>query len=401
MTIVRKRVAFYAPGCDPHRFNFYHHLYCEEAARQAAVSGHVIEIGPIGRPARHAVEWRVSATIEGETVETRYRVLWWDDIVRRNWPRTIPGTVRAIMGGSGRALFGGVLRKTYQWSRPAAITCSLPFLLLWALIMLCVALPFSGWRLGRLAGGWGEPLGLAIGLVASAAFVWLAIRLERKFNLAWLARTIDILARDSRDRLPELEERREEFAALVGETLANGEYDEVLVVGHSLGSTIAVAIAARNLDAISASRSRFSLLTLGQTNCWLEFFPGANRFRAEIAAAATAESFDWVDFSAPPDAACFALVDPYTALGDRRTDRKNPKLLNARFHEIMSPSALARQSRNRVALHLQYVRATVVPAEYDYFAISAGPKTLAQRYDHRRSVRDFTRLRSRAMKHVR
>lgn len=401
MTVVRKRMAFYAPGCDPRRVNFYYRMYVDEAARQAAVSGHRIEIGPIERPAKHGAEWRVSATIEGQETETRYRLLWWDDIVRRNWPRSIAGLIRAIIGGSGHALFGGVLHKTYLWSWPAALACCMPYFLLWGLIVFCLILPLAGWGLGTLAGGWGGLVGLGIGLLASAFFFWFAFRLERKFNLAWLGRIIDILAMDSKGRLPALEARREEFAAQVREALTSGDYDEVLVVGHSVGSTIAVALAARNLEAIAASRSRFSLLTLGQTNCWLEFFPGAERFRAEIAACAEAESFDWVDFSAPPDAACFALVDPYTALGDRRTDRRNPKLLNAKFKETMSSESYERKSRDWIALHFQYLRASVAPTDYDYFAITAGPRTLGERYAGRRSVRDFTRLRSKAMKDVR
>ncbi|MBC7985861.1 MAG: hypothetical protein H7X93_04205 [Sphingomonadaceae bacterium] len=394
MSRVRRRIVLYAPGCDPRRPTFYHAMYRDEAAKQAAVSGHAIEVGSIERTSPHVAEWRVSATIEGETVETRYRLLWWDDIVRANWPRTPLSLVRAIIGGSGHALFGGVLRKTYHWSWPAAVGCSMPYFVLCGLLLLCALLPIAGWGLG----GW---IGFGAGLVAAIGALWIAWRLDKAFSLSWLGRIIDILAMDSQGRLPALEARREEFAGLVAEALADPSCDEVLVAGHSVGSTIAVAIVARSLAAAACSPARLSLLTLGQTNCWLAFFPGAERFRGEIAAVATSDDIDWVDFSAPPDGACFALVDPYTALGDRRIDRANPKLLNAKFHETMAPQLYDKKARDWTALHFQYMRASVAPADYDYFAITAGPSTLADRYRERRSVRDFTRLRSRAMKHVR
>ncbi|MBC7987760.1 MAG: hypothetical protein H7X93_14005, partial [Sphingomonadaceae bacterium] len=255
--------------------------------------------------------------------------------------------------------------------------------------------------LGSLAGRAGAWIGLGAGAAGGVALFWLLFRLEQKFNLTWIGRMIHYFARDSHEALPALETRRAGFAEMLAEELAGGEYDEILVVGHSVGTTHALSIAARAIPAARASRTRLSLLTLGQTNCWLAAFRHAKRFHAEIAAAATSEDFDWLDFSAPPDAACFALTDPYTVLGDRRADRHNPKLLNPKFHEIMAPERFARATRNWVALHFQYIEAGVVPAEYDYFAITAGPMTLGERFAHRRSVRDFTRLRSRATRHLR
>lgn len=398
---VSRRLVLYLPGYDPRPTKVYYKLFRQEAARQASVSGHEIEVGPIERHSRRVIQWRVDATVEGERVETRYRLLRWDDIVRATWARTPGALVRTSLATSAEALFTGVLGKTWQWSWPAAVTCAMPFFLIIGLLLLCSTLPIAGWALGSLAGGAGAWIGLGFGLAAGLGLFGLAFRLERKFNLTWIGRIINFIAGDSREAFPAIEARRAEFATHLEAELATGDHDEILVVGHSLGTTLALSIVARNLGAARASRSRLSLLTLGQTNCWLAFFRRAERFRTEIAAAAESEDIDWLDFSAPPDAACFALVDPYTAIGDRRTDRRNPKLLNPKFHEIMAPADFARGSRNWVELHFQYVSATVIPADYDYFAITAGPKTLWGRFANRPSVRNFTRLRSKAMKHVR
>lgn len=398
---VSRRLVLYVPGYDPRRPTHYHALYQTEAAKQEAVSGHRIGVSDITRCSSHVVQWAIDAEIEGARIETRYQLLWWDDIVRASWVRGSWALFKTTVASSWRALRLGVLRRVYQWSWPAAVSCSLPFFLLCALLLFCLGLPPLLWAIGSLAGdaaGWaGLGIGVALGLVC----LWLGFRIERKFNLAWVGHIIHFISNDARDRVPRLEERRTRFAAHLRAALEAGEDDEILVVGHSVGSTLALSIVARCLEAARGSRSRLSLLTLGQTNCWLAFFPEADRFRAEIAAAATSEDFDWIDFSAPPDAACFALTDPYTALGDRRTDRRNPKLLNAKFHEIMDPAVFAKTARDWRGLHFQYIEATAVRADYDYFAITAGPNALAERYANRPSVRNFTRLRSKAMKHVR
>lgn len=67
----------------------------------------------------------------------------------------------------------------------------------------------------------------------------------------------------------------------------------------------------------------------------------------------------------------------------------------------MSPERYARGSSDWIGLHFQYPRAGVVPADYDYFAITARPRTLGERYAGRRSVRDLMRPRSKAMRDVR
>ena len=154
-----------------------------------------------------------------------------------------------------------------------------------------------------------------------------------------------------------LDRRREAFADRLSRELANSHVDEILVVGHSYGAVLAVEIVARALDSVGPGRPTLSLLTLGQTIMWLAWLPSAERIRSAIAAVAESDAVDWIDVSAPPDGACFALVDPYSAIGDRQVDRKNPKLLNARFHEIMPPDQFARGSRDWMRLHFQYIMA--------------------------------------------
>ncbi|MGP1354195.1 MAG: hypothetical protein ACTS1Z_12815 [Parasphingopyxis sp.] len=386
MSKVRRRLVLYLSGFDPRGVRYYHQLYRAEAERQAAVSGYDIDVGKRERIADHLIRWDVRSQIGADATETEYLYCEWDDIVRQFWVKQPAKLAWVTLTASWRALRSGVFAKTFQWSWPAGVTATMPALLILLLLLLGIGLSIAGY----LAVG---IVGLIGGLALGFGLLWLAYRLEQKFNLTWVGRILSFHEREEQSRTRALDRRRDEFGALLRERLNRGGVDEILVVGHSYGAALAIAVVARALDDMPDEAPTLSLLTLGQTIMWLAWLPEAQAMRNEISAVAESDGVDWIDISAPPDGACFALVDPYTAIGDRNSERANPKLLNAKFHEIMPAAEFEKSSRNWMRLHFQYIMATAKPADYDYFAITAGPQTLAERFAHRPSVRDFTRLR--------
>ena len=65
-------------------------------------------------------------------------------------------------------------------------------------------------------------------------------------------------------------------------------------------------------------------------------------------------------------------------------DQKWPLVLSAAYTQTLSPER-QRAIRNRwFRLHFQYLCAFDRPGDYDYFAITAGPRTLAQRFGGRK-----------------
>lgn len=394
MSNVRRRLVLYLSGFDPRGVRYYHQLYRAEAQKQADVSGYRMEVSKRERIDEHLHFWNVRHTANGQATDTDYVYAEWDDIVRAFWVKQPVKLAWVTLTASWRALRAGVFAKTFQWSWPAGVTATMPAILI--LILLLVSLGFGAigyWQFGLP--------GAALGLAAGLGLLWLAYQLEQKFNLTWVGRILSFHEREEQSRTGALDQRRESFGTYLREKLADPGLDEILVVGHSYGAALAIAVVARALEAKSADAPKLSLLTLGQTIMWLAWLPEAKAMRAEIAAVADSDAVDWLDISAPPDGACFALVDPYTAIGDRNSDRQNPKMLNAKFHEIMPAREFDRKSRDWMRLHFQYIMATAQPAEYDFFAITSGPETLAHRFAHRSSVRDFTRLRRGRMKQVR
>lgn len=394
MSAVRHRLVLYLSGFDPRGVRYYHQLYRVEAAKQAALGGYRISVGKRERVDDHLLRWDLRYEDAEGAVETEYLYCEWDDIVRRFWVKHPLKLARVTLSASLHALRNGIFQNTLRWSWPAFVTATMPALFLLGLTLLTIAFAGAGYAL------FGWP-GLAGGLMLGFGLLWLAYHLEQKFNLTWVGRILGFHEAEDKSGTEMLEKRRDDFAGLLRERLARGGVDEILVAGHSYGAALAISVVARALGSVTADTPRLSLLTLGQTVMWLAWLPQAERTRAEIAAAACDDRIDWIDISAPPDGACFALVDPYTAIGDRQTDRKNPKLLNAKFHEIMADEDYAKGSRDWMRLHFQYIMASARAAEYDYFAITAGPQTLGDRFATRSSVRDFTRLRRGSMKDVR
>ncbi|MBW0145806.1 hypothetical protein [Sphingomicrobium clamense] len=381
---MRTRLVVYLSGFDPRGARHYHQLYRREAEKQAAVTGQQTDVGARERIGEHLVGWQIRS---GETT-TDYRYFEWDDIVRDHWPRR-PLAIGWTTLRSGFQMLGvGAFKRTFQWSWPAGVTAMLPFAALIHLLAIALAIIVAGYAIGGTTG-------LLAGTALAVALLSLGAWLERKFNIAWISRVVNFHFVDGAGKAPDLAERLHDLADDVDPT----GYDEVLIVGHSYGTSLAISFVARLLE--RHPTQRLSLLTLGQTTPWLTFHPKADAMRADIAAVATSERVDWIDVSAPPDGACFALVDPYTVVGDRDADRANPKLLNAKFHESMAGTAFAKSTRDWMQLHFQYLMATAHRAEYDYFAITAGDRALADRFAHRPSVRDFTRLRAKSMKAVR
>jgi pimeloyl-ACP methyl ester carboxylesterase len=393
---VRRRHVLYVSGFDPQGPARYHRLYREQAQAQAAVSGHRIEVGPRRRLSPQVDAWDIDAEIEGQACRTRYDFLRWDDVVRANW---MPGHARYLMatlGATWRFAASGVLWRMFKGSRSGFWVCFGPFAVLLFIVLLAASLgggAIAAWRSTGLS-AW---TGLAVLLTAGGG--WALSRLSRTAEndwfMGWVMRSYWFTSRQARDDTPDLDARLDAHATYLLDALANQDFDEILLVGHSSGAMMAMIIAARAAGRSRAAMQdpRFGLLTLGQCLPILSFQPQARRFRREIAIAAQALGERWHDFTAPADRCCAALVDPAEAvLGMDGIECPSPKVLSPQFHQLFTPQGYAALRRNLYELHFQYLKAGELPGAYDYFAITAGPQTLVQRFAAQPAVRDWREL---------
>ncbi|MDD2867072.1 hypothetical protein [Neomegalonema sp.] len=392
---VRRRRVFYMPGFDPHPDRRYHRLFREEGARQARISGYRLEVGRAVQ-GDHRADWSaVYADDSGAKVETDLRVWSWRDLVSARmkqplWRRALRG-----YGAYGRLIFSGDVFRLGRlaWTPMIPMLYPLAAVTFYFLLSLGAGAAVLALMVQAL-GSVGWILGLASGALAARAVFRLLRRRDGRIFAFYLFDAYALMQDHASGAAPELEARLDGFVEDLAAASKSGVYDEILVIGHSLGAAFAAEICgrafARDPD-LAARGARIGVLTLGQI---LSAFSavgggrGAEVRRASRSLAARPDAV-WVDVTSQADGACFALVDPLA--GDEAPPsaerRAGPKLVSGRFRETMGEAEYARLRRKWNRLHFQYLHAFERPGVFEYFAICAGPLSLATRFAGLRSSR--------------
>jgi hypothetical protein len=115
----------------------------------------------------------------------------------------------------------------------------------------------------------------------------------------------------------------------------------------------------------------------------VSFLPKADRLRTDLNFLSTRDELAWVDVTAPGDGCTFALCDPVAVSGVAPEGQKWPLVISAAFTQTLSPERWKELRWKFFRLHFQYLCAFDRVGDYDYFRITAGPQTLADRFEGR------------------
>lgn len=376
---VRRRRVFYIPGYDPIHPRRYRELYRKEGRAQAEISGYDISIS--GRAGQALYGWHVRSRQDGTLVEAEVNVLVWSDIVRESMARSIPATYLQLARTAWIYIATGTLSRLMRLRKGPVIAALYPvgMLLLQLVAALGVVWGVSA-LLSPLVGGWG--LLPALG-VAYALLHWFR-KLDNRLFAYYLMHDYAHSARLSGAYAPEMTERLHQFSDLISEALES-DVDEVLVVGHSSGAHLGVSVLSNLLRQreVPQAGPELSFLTLGQVVPMVSFLPRADGLRDDLRYLSVHPDLTWVDVSAPGDGCAFALCDPVAVSGVATADKRNPLVLSAAFTQTLSAERWAHLRWRFFRLHFQYLCAFDRVRDYDYFRITAGPQTLAQRFEAR------------------
>lgn len=390
----RRRV-FYIPGYDPIHPRRYRELYRKEGAEQARISGYGLDLRP--RTGKGAYGWHVLGRIGEGPAEAEIEVLVWSDIVRGSMSNSIPATYWQLLRTAWAYIASGALFQLMKLRKGPVIAALYPIVFL--LIEMLLALVF-GWvclvvtqiltssLLSPLTGPVGALvlsalLALAVGTAGVIlALHWFKAR-DGKVFAYYLMHDYAFSARFGGANPPELEARMAQFGHAIREALTSG-VDEVLVVGHSSGAHLGVSILADLIRAgLPAGHPPLAFLSLGQVVPMVSFLPKARRLRGDLAYLSARPEITWVDVTAPGDGCAFALCDPVAVSGVAPPDQRWPLILSAAFTQTLSPARWKELRWRFFRLHFQYLCAFDRPGDYDYFQVTAGPLTLAERYRNR------------------
>ena len=399
-TVTRRRV-FYIPGYDPIHPRRYRELYRSEGAAQAAISGYDITLKPKAKPKAKPAGtsrygWHVEARIEGHETQADVEVLVWSDIVRDSMEQGILATYGQLIRTAWTYIGSGALWRLMRLRKGPVIAALYPVGFL--LVQLTIALGLGYAAFSALIGLWDLIfcpgfcilpryflLGLGLSVALGLAVAWLVLRWfkarDARFFAYYLMHDYAYSARHKGANPPELEARMAEFTAEIAEALT-GDVDEVLVVGHSSGAHLAVSILSDLIRAgqVPETGPKLSFLSLGQVVPMVSFLRDAHRLRADLLFLSERGELTWIDVTAPGDGCAFALCDPVAVSGVATGRKRWPLVISAAFTRTLSPERWRDLRWKFFRLHFQYLCAFDRPGDYDYFRITAGPRTLGDRF---------------------
>ena len=377
-TRVRTRRVHYFSGFDPRGAGHYHRLYREESQKQSTHNSARIGVGARAKLNEIVSAWSVDADWSGQQTHTDYQFMHWDDLVRANWQRN---TMQLWMSGLWpylQLLACGAWLRIWKIAKPVAISGAFPLVLFVLGIMgaSLVSLVVGG---VLLWGGWGWLVSTLSGCISASAFLWGGLLLSEKLGGQWLLRTFLFVYEWGRGKHPQLEQRFKSFVQHIIDEQIKNPVDEVLLVGHSIGTMVAVEVASRLSSEFGSSNQdgAIRLLTLGQCIPVLSFIPQAKDFRQALVSMTKTGAIPWTDVTIPPDPLCFYNLDPIKVSGVNAPPSYSTKLAIARVFRMFKKETYATMRWNKLRLHFQYLMASELPADYDYFLMTAGPHTLA------------------------
>lgn len=387
---VCRRLIIYVQGYDPRGLAEYYRMFRREHRDTCALYGLSGKVGkPANDPDRFVTTWDATTggqDLEGKAwqVDTRYMFLRWEDIIRQDFARPFWWKILAMYRALGIAILNGVVARILRAHWRFGMFVLYPLVLITFWLALGVGAGTLIWEAGDALGA-PRPLSVAFaaasGLAAFVGILWLT---ERQTYVLYLCDDVASTYQFAHRQRADWEERMEVFAGYVVDAVRDSDADEVVIVGHSSGSFLAVDVLDRALTGdpdLGRHGPKVRLLTLGANLPIIGFHRAAQWFREKIARLAVARDIDWIDYQSRHDIMNFWPFDPVKDHGIKiGPERRNPFVVAISFRDLWIPGNFGRRRWRFFQAHFQFLLANErVAAAYDYYLICCGPFDLVTR----------------------
>lgn len=365
------RRLYFIGGLDPRGPKAIHRIWAEQAPLQAQVSGGTIKVGRLSVQE----ELRATCTIEFERGQRRAQTeiiqLRWDDLVRRWWRRGIWSVMASVPGSCWRLMRSGVYGLARREARPMFYSLLLPPLV----VGLLLALVAGG---AGLASVFHPLLSPVVGLVGLGVMARIWGMIDRKVGLNWLTQCLYYMRFGGSRELVERKARAQVFAQYLIDAVDRADVDEVVLVGFSLGANEAFRALGLALDQrpdLGQGRTKLSLVVVGQLCASYGLVGGDHSFASGRQRVAEARAVSVINVTSASDPASGCTLSPLLGVRGVEPDRVINR--QPRFHKLLSPKRFAAIRRDPLAFHFQYMHATDVAGDYDWFDLICGPSPLS------------------------
>jgi hypothetical protein len=382
---VKRRLLIYVQGYDPRGLAEYYRMFRREYRRTCELYGLSGEVSRAENdPERFITTWNVTTRGDGWQVATRYMFLRWEDIIRKDFARPAWWKIVNMYRVYALSLMSGVVTRIVKahWRFGLFTLYPLALMTLWLLLgavagVLAVKLLFMLGAPPVVA----RFVGIITGIGSFGSLLWLT---EAKTYLLYLCDDSASTYQFAHRQRPDWEQRMETFAGYVVDAVRQSDADEVVIVGHSSGSFLAIDVLDRGLardPALGRHGPKVALLTVGANLPIVGFHTKAQWFRDWLRRLAVEPHIAWVDYQSRHDIMNFWPFDPIAghgiALGP---ERRNPLVVAVSFRDLWIPAEFNRKRWSFFRAHFQFLHANDRPgAAYDYYMICCGPFDLSTR----------------------
>lgn len=303
-----KRKIFYIPGFDPRSEVYYKKLLLSEFPQ---IKPLIIQ------------QSAGQLSFQANDLQVEYEILSWHDSVRNYWSKGLKENARDVYHLFSEFVFKGTWKRLFSLSKRDGIQKAFSvYLLIFTFLISAGSLVLllnvigsdSSWQLTITALLWA--------LINVLLYLGL-----KTLNLFWVTRIKSFFVRYARRQTPDVIEFESSVKQRILNCLASDEYDEVVLVAHSVGTILCLDLLA---DCDDPLLQKLKVVTLGHCTTGVSILKPARWYNHKLQKLKDRQFF-WVDVTAGKDAVNFYKVSPAY---DQSI--QPDRVLSAGFHTVFS-----------------------------------------------------------------
>lgn len=377
MNSIKSRDVFYVAGYDPRGHRYYYSLFKKNSLLQNKINNLNLKVSKIDNKDKKFPFFNIDSN---KSTTTKYTFLNWNDIVKNNWPENIFSMLNDFLYFLRIYIFSGLCIKFARESRTQLIAGLYPLFYIIISYFLTFYIIYEAYNFTKNFSN------IVLAILISFLLLFLATKfikfIGKNLGVFWLSRIYAFCARWSNDEIKDIENRIDDFSEIIVKTLKENhkkENYELILSSHSVGTILAVSIAARVIkkcEEENIDSSCFKLLTLGQCIPLVSFQKNSTKFKKDLETLANKKDLIWYDFTSKIDGACFPMVDYLKTCGINSIKNQGPKFLSTRFFKLYEKDEYKKIRKDWYKAHFLYLMATQIKGQYDYFNFVAGADKL-------------------------
>ena len=365
MASVSSRLVFYFPGFDPLDAAAHHRRYERSAAQSGKTFGLDYAVGPVQEVEAGSRMEVVSISNGHETKSTIY-VHDHNSIISHLRAPPIWKQIALGFKAGAEIITSGAASRYFRHAWRFGLFFLFPYLLILTGLVLSTLIAVSPLLMN-------VPLFLCLLSVPAAwlFFYKLVIPFSARFHTLHLFadwRFALMVGRDEPVARAWIEDKARKIL-LALETPS----DEVLFVSHSMGASLALAVAGRVLELKPRAFDgrAVSFVTLGGAALQCAFISKAVRLRQSIGTLARDTRIVWFDVQCLSDP--IHLYKCNTAHLTGHADAAQPRIVRIKFKHSLSDERYRKNKFNFLRMHRQYVLGSDRKSGFDFTLLTAGP----------------------------